>query len=291
MTTTGADGITARLVGLQLRALAHPHYEVGLFDSAADRMHLRRWDAETVERSIGYMRSKNRQGWHIYLRPADHHPYTLLDDLDNERIEMLRDSGFALALIVETSPGNMQAWINHGQTLAPDLSTAVAQHLAEVFGADRSSADWRHFGRLAGFTNRKPKYQLPNGHYPFVRLLESAGTINPTSAQVIDVARALLEKRRADDTAARSRFSDYKGGTVAKSIQDFRNAPAYSGDGHRADLAYATYALAHGERAEAVEAAIRSRDLSHKGGESRIRDYVERTLAKAREAISSKRSG
>jgi hypothetical protein len=268
----------------------HPLYEVGLFDAEADRMHLRTWDGQTVERSLSYLRAQNRRGWHIYLRPAGHHPFTLLDDLDHERVEMLRDSGFALALIVETSPGNMQAWINHGQILPPELSTAVAQHLAEVFGADPSSADWRHFGRLAGFTNRKPKYQQPNGHYPFVRLLESSGVINPTSDQVIQTAREILEKRKADDAAARARVSDYRGGTVAKSIQDFRNAPAYGGDGHRADLAYATYALAHGESPRAVEAAIRSRDLSHKGGESRIRDYVDRTIAKANEAIVNRRT-
>ena len=47
------------------------------------------------------------------------------------------------------------------------------------------------------------------------------------------------------------------------------------------DLAYAIYALAHGAHVEKVKAAIRSRDLSHKGDEKRQTEYVERTVSKA----------
>jgi RepB DNA-primase from phage plasmid len=41
------------------------------------------------------------------------------------------------------------------------------------------SADWRHFGRLAGFTNRKQKHQQPDGFFPFVKLLEASGEVYP----------------------------------------------------------------------------------------------------------------
>jgi hypothetical protein len=46
-------------------------------------------------------------------------------------------------------------------------------------------------------------------------------------------------------------------------------------------LAYALYALSRGASAEDAGAAIRSRDLSHKGTERRQEDYVERTIRKA----------
>lgn len=70
-----------------------------------------------------------------------------------------------------------------------------------------------------------------------------------------------------------------------KSIEEFRCDPRYGGDGTRIDLAFAVYAISHGVRAEQVEAAIRTRDLSHKGNEKRQTDYVERTIKKALAAV------
>jgi hypothetical protein len=66
-----------------------------------------------------------------------------------------------------------------------------------------------------------------------------------------------------------------------KSIDVFRADARYGGDGTRVDLAYSVYALSHGAIAAEVEAAIRSRDLSHKGSERRQNEYVERTIKKA----------
>ena len=57
------------------------------------------------------------------------------------------------------------------------MSSWAAKELAKRFGGDLSSADWRHFGRLAGFTNRKPERLLPNGLAPFVRLRQCEGRI------------------------------------------------------------------------------------------------------------------
>jgi len=65
----------------------------------------------------------------------------------------------------------------------------------------------------------------------------------------------------------------------------FRADARYGGDGTRIDLAYAVYALSRGVTATEVEAAIRSRDLSHKGTERRQNDYVERTIKKALASI------
>ena len=74
-----------------------------------------------------------------------------------------------------------------------------------------------------------------------------------------------------------------------KSIDAFRGDPRYGGDGTRIDLAYAIYAIAHGHTEAEVEAAIRSRDLSHKGSERRQQDYVERTIKKALAATERSR--
>jgi hypothetical protein len=87
----------------------------------------------------------------------------------------MKADGFEPAVVVETSPNNFQAWLNHGLVLDATMSTRAAKHLAERFGGDPSSADWRHFGRLAGFTNPKPERKLSSGMRPFARLRSAKG--------------------------------------------------------------------------------------------------------------------
>lgn len=89
----------------------------------------------------------------------------------------------------------------------------------------------------------------------------------------------LVEERRRRDLTASGRAL-----TVSmrrKSIDEFRSDASYGADGTRIELAFAIYALTHGATAAEVEAAIRTRDLSHKGGEKRQADYVERAIKKA----------
>ena len=94
-----------------------------------------------------------------------------------DAIARMTDDGFQPVLVLETSPGNFQTWLNHGRILSDHtFSTQAAKELARRFGGDPSSADWRHFGRLAGFTNQKPKRRLRNGLAPFVRLHRSEGS-------------------------------------------------------------------------------------------------------------------
>ncbi len=64
-------------------------------------------------------------------------------------------------------------------------------------------------------------------------------------------------------------------------IDRFREKPLYEGDGTRIELAYSICALSQGAIEAQVAATIRSRDLSHKGGEKRQGEYVERTIRKA----------
>jgi hypothetical protein len=45
--------------------------------------------------------------------------------------------------------------------------------LAHIYGGDLASADWRHLGRLAGFTNQKPLRRQGNGYAPWVQLVQA----------------------------------------------------------------------------------------------------------------------
>jgi hypothetical protein len=278
---------TESAVRRQVEAMGASTFEVGVLipgkDTGATRgdtvMLLRTWDTETIYRSIPWLRAKNAAGAAIYIRPHGEHHLSLVDDLTARAVQHMKDSGFEPALVVETSPGNFQAWVNHGMLLDKRTSTAAAKGLAEKFGGDPGAADWRHFGRLAGFVNRKRKYQRADGLFPFVRIAEQRrGLVYSEAGSFISAMGN--ELRRYE-----KRWSPHEEGTRfhgrLKSIDDFRSNPTYCGDGNRIDLAYAVYALAHGVGEAAVRCAIQSRDLSKKGSDARQEAYVERTIKKA----------
>jgi hypothetical protein len=96
----------------------------------------------------------------------------------------MKAEGFEPAVVVETSPNNFQTWLNQGLVLDASASTRAAKQLVERFGGDLSSADWRHFGWLAGFTNPKPDRQLPSGMRPFARLRSATGRVYSKTAVI-----------------------------------------------------------------------------------------------------------
>jgi hypothetical protein len=272
--------------------------EVGLFkpEAVSEPVMLpRTWDTDTLLRSVPWMRHQNLHGRNVYIRPRGEHNLTLVDDLSAAAVAAMKRDGFSPALIVRTSPGNYQAWLKHPVTLSREEGTAVARALAERFGGDRGAADWRHFGRLAGFCNKKLKYADPvTGLFPFVVLLEAEGAIYPEAGRFLARVSAELKRKHEELKEKRERMaarSVNAGPVILKGIDAFRSDARYGSDGNRIDLAFAIYALAHGTGITEVAAAIRSRDLSHKGNERRQNEYVERTIRKAQEAIERQVAG
>lgn len=285
--------LTLDAVTRQADAMGVEVFEVGLYKPAVEggpnepEMLPRTWDKATLLKSVGWLKYQNSQGRNIYIRPKGEHPLSLVDDLTAASVQQMKAEGFEPAVIVETSPGNFQAWLNHGRSLPKVESTAAARALAEKFGGDKGAADWRHFGRLAGLTNRKQKYQDLDGRYPFVRLIEAGG--RPYAESEPFLAQVTLDVQRARVSQAISRSPRRDGsGSGLKSIEAFRANPVYGGDNTRIDLAYAVYALAHGSPEPEVKAVLRDRDLRHKGTEKRQTQYIERTLQKALAAIGSR---
>jgi len=288
-------GTTAGTVQQQVAAMSSEPFEVGLYkpDAGAGEsiMITRVWDAGTVVKSVPWLRLQNREGRNIYIRPKGEHNLSMVDDLTQDAVSAMKQAGFNPAVLVETSPGNYQAWLKHSERLSKEVSTAAARALAERFGGDRGAADWRHFGRMAAFTNRKAKYlDASTGLYPFVRLIEAGGEIYPEAERFLAGVISDIQRRHAEREQFRQRAK-----TVTthpknlKSIDVFRADGRYGGDGTRIDLAYAVYSLSHGATADEVEAAIRSRDLSHKGNERRQNDYIMRTIKKALTTIERER--
>jgi RepB DNA-primase N-terminal domain len=277
---------------LQLQAMKVPLFEVGAYkarstiESSEPEMFLRTWDGQTILGSLDWLRLQNLRGRNIFVRPKGEHPLSLIDDLTDTAIARMKVDGFTPAVIVETSPGNFQAWLNHGEILTKELSTAAARALAEKFGGDKGAADWRHFGRLAGFTNRKEKYRNLEGAYPIVKLVEVNGQIYEQAQRFLASLEVAFNKQQVGALMQRQHFQFPRGTRRdQETIVDFRCKPIYQGDGHRIDLAYAVYALSHHVPESEVRAAIASRDLSHKGNAKRQADYVNRTIEKAWKAV------
>jgi hypothetical protein len=274
--------VAAQVAIDQLEAMGCTRFDLGVKRTDGAMILREGWGARQVLKSLLWLRRENLNRGHIYVRPSGAHGLSLVDDLNSAAIAGIKTQGFEPALVVETSPGNFQVWLKHSQVLDEATSTRAAKMLAARFGGDLGSADWRHFGRLAGFTNPKPERRLESGLQPFARLVEASGQVYSRAGAFIAEVRAA----RATDAASGGASAAAGQGAAElpplRPLDEFHRDPRYGGDLHRADMAWARHAAGMGLSAAEIRAELlRTRDLSKKGSVKRQREYVERTAAKA----------
>jgi hypothetical protein len=156
----------------------------------------RLWTATQLgqESTVRFLRIRNREGCDVYLQPYANNRnagYVLLDldHTDAATLERMRVNGHQPCVVLLTSPGHLQAWIQVSAVgLEPARATAIARQLAHTYGGDLASADWRHLGRLAGFTNQKPARRQSNGYAPWVRLLHAQVGLATNGASLVQAA-------------------------------------------------------------------------------------------------------
>ncbi len=273
--------VTRSQVRRQLAAMASDYLDIGILRPNG-RMLLRdAWTVRQIEEAIQRLRRENARGAHIFVRPHGVHALSLVDDLGVDAIARMTDAGFQPALVVETSPQNFQVWLNHGRTLDRSMSGCASKGLAKRFGGDLSSADWRHFGRLAGFTNRKPERLLQNGLPPFVRLRQWEGRVYDAAEEFLRELKSLADKA-VPERASRVTSRPTANGNPVQSLSEFHRSARFDGDLHRADMAWALQAARRGLSEQQIRDEILSaRDLSKKGRIHRQVRYAERTANKA----------
>jgi hypothetical protein len=274
--------ITETVTRQQLSAMGSERFEVGAMRRNYRMVLDRDQSVDQICKCIGWLRRENARGAHIFVRPEWPHALSLIDDVGADALEEMGKKGFEPAVVVETSPNNFQVWLNHGRVLSDRfLSTLVARQLASRFGGDLSSADWRHFGRLAGFTHQKKERRLQNGFQPFVRLRTSEGNVYSAAKEFLREVEALKREhlsRRELRELPQPRDND----APVRPITSFHADSPYGGDLHRADMAWAVHAAARGLSREQIEHEIlNSRDLSKKGPPVRRLAYAMRTASKA----------
>lgn len=278
---------TYHAVQRMVEVLGCPAYEIGI---KTERMQNRPVAADKVLNLIPLLRHKNTvpREAHIYIRPLGEYnrSFTLLDDLNRTTVERLETEGFRPTALIETSPGNFQAWLKHSQPLEGRLATLAAQILAERFNADSSAAGWMRYGRLPGFTNRKPVYKRPDGQYPFVLLRRSHSEpfpVAPMFHMEITKHLQLLEEQQAlAREEKRRRLSHATGREVRKRpLSLYRNLAKYQNDPKSADIAFCVFNLALGISDAELATDLETNYLSCNPDARRKHAYIERTLRKA----------
>jgi hypothetical protein len=146
-------------------------YKLGVFCRDKKEMEIKySLQDKHVLQLIPWLRSENSKGKDIFIGQSNNvdRALILIDDLSSHNLGLMRQRGVNPACVLETSPNNFQAWVSLGTEPMPkEQRKIVAACLAKEFGGDPASTDANHFGRLAGFTNNKPKY-LTNDGYPVV---------------------------------------------------------------------------------------------------------------------------
>lgn len=269
-----------------LEALRMPEYDMGVL-SDRGMLPVCSLSREEIVSRIPMLRWQNAGGAHIYVRPAGEHSYSLLDDLDSTSLFRLHRQGYEPAAVVETSPGNYQAWLKHAAPLPREVATLAAQTLARRFGGDVGAADWRHFGRLPGFTNRKLKHQRPDGTFPFVLLRSAGGQVFSSADRFATGLRAqatVLEAQRQTKQLNRHGSLSPQWGERSSylSLDRFRALERYAGCPAQADIAFCIAAMSTEMPEASIREALDRHYLSSDPSHSRRAAYLRRTISTAR---------
>jgi len=300
--------VSLAALGRQLAAMPCRLYEVRLIHGGSRKPYpgVRQWTALQLSdlATVGFLRIRNRQGYDVYFRPyaGDHNAGYILLDLDDPApgiLARLRAQGHEPCVVAETSPGRWQAWIRVSQApLLPALATRVAKRLAQIYAADPASADWRHLGRLVGFTNRKPARCRADGLAPWVKLIHARACLAGEGAALLERAAVELAGYKAHpalgagatlpEYAAADSFSTtgLDSAALAARYRDclsrLRIRQGYpSPDWSIADKWVARDLLAHGTDPAVVAAVLRYGSPGFPRHHADPTDYLRRTLRAA----------
>lgn len=173
--------------------------------------------------TVRFLRARNCEGCDIYVQPfaGDRNPGYVLVDLDSARpatLAAMRAHGHDPCVVLQTSPGHLQAWVRLSTSpLEPAVATAAGKLLATAYGGDPASIDWRHLGRLAGFTNLKPARRTRAGYAPWVKVVSTRAGLAPQAEALLRSACAWAARPLAHLSPANSTRDHSVPATIAAS--------------------------------------------------------------------------
>ena len=290
--------ITLQAIRRQLAAMPHELYLVRLIHQQTRKAFPgeRLWSADQLgsAATVRFLRGRNREGCDVYLQPyaGDQNAGYILLDLDGAQptvIATMRAQGHDPCVVLQTSPGHRQAWIRLSACpLEPALATAASKLLALTYGGDPASTDWRHLGRLAGFTNQKPARRMPAGYAPWVKVVSAQPGLAPQAETLLQTARAWLSPSRPPASSAGSISAPagigalaaaaiYRGCLERWHIPERFPQPDWS----IVDLWVARHLLAQGAARAQVQEILRLASPQFPRRHADPDDYLRRTVARA----------
>jgi hypothetical protein len=181
---------TEKAVFMQIKAMQTGFYSIGVKNFITSNMIIRdSLTEDNVKHIIKWLKYKNMNNYNIYIKPSikTDRALILLDDINDDTVRRLKSRGLAPACVIETSPGNLQAWVSFGADPMPSQQrSTLSSVLAKEFGADPASVGSSHYGRLSGFTNRKEEHRGEDGLHPYVLCREAAGCHVQDSKKIRD---------------------------------------------------------------------------------------------------------
>jgi hypothetical protein len=298
--------LTLQAIRRQLAAMPHELYLIRLIHHCTGRPFPgeRLWTADQLTNlaTIRFLRVRNREGCDVYIQPyaVDRNAGYILVDLDRAQptvVATMRANGHEPCVVLQTSPGHLHAWIHVSPTsLEPVLATAIGRQLARLYGGDRASTDWRHLGRLAGFTNQKPQRRTPSGYAPWVKIVHTAAGLARCSEALLQIP-----PKRAIQPIQTPAFGSWPAAAAIEhsatpaSISPVEARESYQSwmrrwqiarrfaqpDWSIVDLWVARALLAQGTAPARVQAILRLGSPQFPRGHSDPDDYLRRTLVRA----------
>lgn len=290
--------LTWQAVRRQLAAMPNDLYLVRLIHNLTGRPFPgeRLWTAAqlTGASTIRFLRARNREGCDVYIHPYagnQNTGYILvdLDRADSAAVDRMRANGHDPCVVVQTSPGHLQAWIRLSLSpLEPAVATAAGRYLAHLYGGDGASTDWRHLGRLAGFTNQKPTRRTLGGHAPWARLVHARAGLAPRGESLLEsISQSIppLTSPLSIDWATTDPYPAGAGEAVIiyrDCMQRWHICERFAQpDWSIVDLWVARHLLSHGRSAVQVQAILRLASPHFPRRHGDPDDYLRRTVARA----------
>lgn len=296
---------TIKQVRAQLAAFGCARYEVQPIPPKGVNLpgqRIQRLDEHGIMRILPFLGAKNAEGYDIYIRPAPladeaATPLAFVDDLDRATVDRMAADGLPIGILIESSPDRFHGWVRlAAEPMNRDELTACARIIAERYSGDPAAADWRHYGRLAGFTNRKPSRRLPTGLPPFATLAAHNSPVAPAAEALCTDAvlamewserarqQALAERKEIYASIPRERLGD-AAAAFAEARERGNHRPDRKQDESGKDFAGVLALMVRGYSDEEIAAAILAASPGLADRHRRVEDYIDRTIANARKRV------
>jgi hypothetical protein len=291
--------ITLQSIRRQLSAMPHELYLIRLIHHQTHRAFPgeRLWTADQLANTatIRFLRARNLEGCDVYIQPygGKQNAGYILVDLDVARPSVIADmcaNGHDPCVVLQTSPRHLQAWIRLSLLpLEPAVATAAGKWLACTYGGDAASTDWRHLGRLAGFTNQKPARRTLDRYAPWVKLVHARAGLAPGAASLLQSVRQQSVQPPAAPFPMHWTAADRGPTSPAEAIAIYQSCMQRwhirerfpQPDWSIVDLWVAKHLLLQGRSAAQVQAILRLASPHFPRRHADPDDYLRRTVARA----------